>query len=103
MATVTDPRNPVQSRRAARPATGTARWVTRPGAGHLGGVLAINGTRYEVLPIFDGAALAGYRLLKPGTVTMYDLPADLARLVAAWPDLPAPIRAAVLALLDAAR
>jgi hypothetical protein len=29
--------------------------------------------------------------------------ADLARIISAWPTLPAPIKAAVLALLDAAK
>ena len=76
MASVRDPRNPIKTRRATTPATGTARWVTRPNAEHVGGVLAINGTAYEVLPLFDGAALVGYRLLK-ADATMYDLPADL--------------------------
>jgi hypothetical protein len=35
-------------------------------------VLQINGMPYEVLPLYDGAALAGYRLLKPGGA-MYDV------------------------------
>jgi hypothetical protein len=78
MATVSDPRNPIKSRKATRPATGTARWLVRPSAEGAGGVLAINGSSYEVLPFFDddGARL-GWRLLKVGTLCMYDLPADL--------------------------
>jgi hypothetical protein len=32
-----------------------------------------------------------------------ELPPDLARVVAAWPDLPEPIRRAVLALIGAAQ
>jgi hypothetical protein len=39
-------------------------------------VLAINGTVYEVLPLFDGEVHVGYRLLKADGA-MYDLPADL--------------------------
>jgi hypothetical protein len=35
-------------------------------------VLAINGTAYEVLPLYDGEALAGYRLLKADGA-MYDV------------------------------
>jgi len=56
----------------ARPATGVYQWLQKPNAHHEGGVLAINGTAYEVLPLFDGEALVGYRLLKPDA-TMYDL------------------------------
>jgi hypothetical protein len=76
MATVTDPRNPIKSRKATRPATGTCRWLTKPNANHEGGVLDINGTVYEVLPLHDGETRVGYRLLKTDG-TMYDLPADL--------------------------
>ena len=76
MATVTDPRNPIKTRRATRPATGLCRWLSKPNAHHEGGVLAINGTAYEVLPLFDGETLAGYRLLKADGA-MYDLPVDL--------------------------
>jgi hypothetical protein len=76
MASVRDPRNPLKARRTTRRASGVCRWLTRPNAEHAGGVLAINGTAYEVLPLFDGAALVGYRLLK-ADATMYDLPADL--------------------------
>jgi hypothetical protein len=76
MATVRDPRNPIKTRRATRRASGFCRWINKPNAHHEGGVLAINGTAYEVLPLFDGLALVGYRLLKPDA-TMYDLPADL--------------------------
>ena len=76
MATLTDPRNPIKTRKATRPARGMCRWIARPNAHHEGGVLAINGTAYEVLPVYDGAALAGYRLLKADGA-MYDLPADL--------------------------
>jgi hypothetical protein len=76
MATVTDPRNPNKTRKATRPAAGTCRWLTEPNAQHEGGVLAINGTVYEVLPLFDGEAHVGYRLLKTDGA-MYDLPADL--------------------------
>jgi hypothetical protein len=78
MATVPDPRNPSKTRPATRPAAGTCRWLTRPNARHEGGVLVINGTTYELLPLFDNESLVGYRLLKAGTATMYDLPADLA-------------------------
>jgi hypothetical protein len=76
MATVSDPRNPIKTVRATRPAAGTARWLARPDAEGAGGVLDINGTAYEVLPLFDGEAHVGYRLLK-ADATMYDLPADL--------------------------
>src|SRR5262245_46940351 len=47
MATVTDPRNPIKTRKATRPATGVCRWLTKPNARHEGGVLQINGTAYE--------------------------------------------------------
>jgi hypothetical protein len=77
MATVTDLRNPIKTRKATRPATGVCRWLAKPNGHHEGGVLVINGTVYEVLPLCDGEALAGYRLLKVGTAVMYDLPADL--------------------------
>jgi hypothetical protein len=76
MSTLSDPRGPNKPRRATTPATGTARWLVKPNAHHEGGVLAINGTRYEVLPLFDGLTLVGWRLLK-SDATMYDLPADL--------------------------
>jgi hypothetical protein len=76
MATVIDPRNPIKTRKATKPATGTARWLTKPNADQAGGVLQINGTEYEVLPLFDDQARIGYRLLKADG-TMYDLPADL--------------------------
>jgi hypothetical protein len=72
MATVSDPRNPIKTRKATRSAAGFCRWLTRPNAHHEGGVLDINGTRYEVLPLYDGEALVGYRLLKADG-TMYDL------------------------------
>ena len=72
MATVTDPRNPIKTRPATRPASGLCRWLTKPNAHHEGGALEINGTAYEVLPLFDGAALVGYRLLKADG-TMYDV------------------------------
>jgi hypothetical protein len=36
-----------------------------------------------------------------GAVSGPDFPPDLARVVAAWPDLPAAIKAGVLALVDA--
>jgi hypothetical protein len=73
MATVSDPRNPIKTRQATLPATGVCRWLTRPNAEHAGGVLSINSTVYEVLPLYDGEALVGYRLLKAGTATMYDV------------------------------
>ena len=76
MATVTDPRNPLKTRPATRPAAGLCRWLAKPSAEHAGGVLSINGTAYDVLPLLDGDSLAGYRLLKADS-TMYDLPADL--------------------------
>jgi hypothetical protein len=72
MASVRDPRNPLKPRPATRPAHGTARWLTRPNGRREGGVLAINGTAYEVLPLFDGEVLVGYRLLK-ADATMYDI------------------------------
>jgi hypothetical protein len=72
MASLLDPRNPLKIRRATRPAAGTARWLTRPNAEHAGGVLEINGTRYEVLPLYDGESRVGYRLLKADG-TMYDV------------------------------
>jgi hypothetical protein len=76
MATVIDPRNPVQTRKATRPVSGLCRWLSKPNAQHEGGVLAINGTPYELLPLYDGQARVGYRLLKADGA-MYDLPADL--------------------------
>src|SRR5438270_13273009 len=72
MATVTDPRNPIKTRKATRPVRGVCRWITKQNAHHDGGVLAINSTAYEVLPVYDGAALAGYRLLKADGA-MYDI------------------------------
>jgi hypothetical protein len=72
MATVSDPRNPSKARQATRPAAGTASWLVRPNAECAGGVLEINGTRYEVLPMFDGEERIGYRLLKADG-TMYDI------------------------------
>ncbi len=78
MATVSDPRNPSKTGNATRPASGVCRWLTRPYAQHAAGVLAINGTAYEVLPVYDGELLAGFRLLKADGA-MYDLPADLSR------------------------
>jgi hypothetical protein len=72
MATVTDPRNPIKTRQATRPAAGLCRWLSKPNAHHEGGVLQINGTAYEVLPLYDGEALVGYRLLK-ADATMYDV------------------------------
>ena len=74
MATVTDPRNPIKARKAARPAAGVCRWLTKPNARHEGGVLQINGTAYEVLPLYDGEALVGHRLLKADG-SMYDVDA----------------------------
>jgi hypothetical protein len=76
MATVSDPRNPIKAPLATRPASGVCRWLSKPNAHHEGSMLAINGTAYEVLPLYDGEALVGYRLLK-ADATMYDLPADL--------------------------
>jgi hypothetical protein len=73
MATVTDPRNPIKTRKATRPATGACRWINKPNAHHEGGVLAINGRPYEILPLYEGEALVGYRLLKAGATTMYDV------------------------------
>jgi hypothetical protein len=72
MATVSDPRNPIKTPKAARPAAGLCRWLNRPNAHHEGGLLAINGTRYEVLPLYDDDARVGYRLLKTDG-TMYDV------------------------------
>jgi hypothetical protein len=69
MATVSDPRNPIKARPATRPATGLCRWISKPNPDHSGGVLQINGTAYELLPLFaddDGKVLVGYRLHKAG-------------------------------------
>src|SRR5205807_2431526 len=66
--------NPIKTRPATRPARGMCRWLARPNAHHQSAVLAINGTAYEVLPAYDGEALAGYRLLN-ADAAMYDLPA----------------------------
>src|SRR5690349_11118793 len=76
MATVLDPRNPIKTRKATRPAAGLCRWLTRPNARHEGGMLEINGTPDEVLPLYDGEQRVGHRLLKEDG-SMYDLPADL--------------------------
>jgi hypothetical protein len=76
MATVTDPRNPIKTRKATHPAVGLCRWLQKPNAERAGGVLSINGTAYDVLPLYDGDVFAGYRLLKADG-SMYDLPADL--------------------------
>ena len=76
MATVSDPRNPIKPRPATRPASGLCRWLSKPNAERAGGVLQVNGTAYEVLPLFDGETFAGYRLLKADGA-MYDLPLDL--------------------------
>jgi hypothetical protein len=73
MAKLSDPRNPNKTRNANRPAAGLCRWLTRPNAHREGGVLEINATAYEVLPLFDDQTLVGYRLLKAGTGTMYDV------------------------------
>src|SRR5262249_20108763 len=70
-----DPRNPHKGRQP-RPVRGMARWLTRPDAHGLGGVLQINGHGYELLPLYTGDVLDGYRLLKADGV-MYDLPRDL--------------------------
>ena len=75
MATVSDPRNPINTRQATRPASGLCRWLSKPNADHSGGVLQVNGTAYELLPLFadaDGKVLVGYRLLKADG-TMYDV------------------------------
>jgi hypothetical protein len=72
MATVTDPRNPIKTRKATRPVSGTCRWLTRPNANHEGGVLEINGTAYEILPLYDDDVRVGYRFLKADG-TMYDV------------------------------
>jgi hypothetical protein len=72
MATVSDPRNPNKGRTATRPAAGMCRWLTKPNADHAGGVLEINGTAYELLPLYDGEMLVGYRLLKADGA-MYDV------------------------------
>jgi hypothetical protein len=72
MANVTDPRNPIKNRKATRPVSGKCRWLSKPNAKHEGGVLEINGTPYEVLPLYDDERLVGYRLLK-GDGTMYDV------------------------------
>src|SRR4051794_34518234 len=76
MATVTDPRNPHKTHKATRPAAGTCRWLAEPNAHHEGGVLEINGTPYDLLPLYDGEERVGYRLLKADGA-MYDVPADL--------------------------
>jgi hypothetical protein len=52
--------------------SGTCRWQALPNARHEGGVLQINDTAYEVLPLYDGEALVGYRLVKADG-TMYDV------------------------------
>jgi hypothetical protein len=70
MAIVLDPRNPRKA--ATDPAAGLARWLARPNAKGEGGMLEINGAAYEVLPLHDGAALAGYRLVRVGP-TLYDV------------------------------
>ena len=72
MATVSDPRNPIKPRPATRPASGLCRWLSKPNAHHEGGVLQVNGTAYEALPLLDGETLVGYRLLKADG-TMYDV------------------------------
>src|ERR1700741_4347010 len=72
MATVSDPRNPHKTRNADRPAAGLCRWLARPNARHEGGVLQINGTAYQGLPLYDGEQRVGYRLLKADG-TMYDV------------------------------
>ncbi len=61
-----------RSRKVLQPARGVCRWLTKPNARHEGGLLEINGASYEVLPLLDGEALAGYRLLKADGA-MYDL------------------------------
>src|SRR5262245_56277428 len=75
MSKVNDPRNPIKGRQS-RPVKGVARWLTRPDDHGLGGVLEINGQSYEILPLYTGDVLDGYRLLKSDGV-MYDLPRDL--------------------------
>jgi hypothetical protein len=75
MAKVNDPRNPHKSHKP-RPVRGVARWLCRPDAHGLGGVLEVNGQSYEVLPLYTGDTLDGYRLLKADGI-MYDLPRDL--------------------------
>ena len=37
MATLTDPRNPIKTRKATRPASGFCRWLSKPNAHHEGG------------------------------------------------------------------
>jgi hypothetical protein len=70
MIKITDPRNPIKT--ATRRATGQARWLTRPNVCREGGVLEVNGTAYEVLPLHDGEDHVGFRLLKADG-TMYDV------------------------------
>jgi hypothetical protein len=72
MATLSDPRNPIKTRKATRPVSGCCRWLTKPNHLHEGGVLEINGTAYEVFVLYDGEALVGYRLLKADGA-MYDV------------------------------
>jgi hypothetical protein len=52
--------------------SGACRWLARPNARREGGVLSVNGTAYEVFPLFDDNALVGYRLVKADG-TMYDV------------------------------
>jgi hypothetical protein len=66
MATMTRSRKPV------KPVHGSCRWLTKPNAHHEGGVLQINGTDYEVFPLFDDQIRVGYRLVKADG-TMYDV------------------------------
>jgi hypothetical protein len=73
MTTYHDPRNPIKGRGGARPAHGMARWLRRPNCRREGGLLEINRVTYEVHPLYDGDAHVGFRLLKAGTATMYDV------------------------------
>jgi hypothetical protein len=52
--------------------SGACRWITPPARKGEWGVLQINGTAYEVLPLYDDNVLVGYRLLKADG-TMYDV------------------------------
>ena len=78
------PKSSTRRKKATRPATGNCRWVNKPNANLEGGVLEINGTPYELLPLYDGETRVGYRLLKADG-TMYDLPADLSQALLANP------------------
>jgi hypothetical protein len=58
-----------RSRKPLQPVSGHCRWLVRPPSTRDSGMLEINGTPDDVLPLFDSETLVGYRLLKADGTT----------------------------------